>query len=212
MRGRTTFVVAHRLSTIRNADRIVSSDRRQRNPRHQPGWPPYRGPRWITRGSDRGSLRGRRTHHRLAVILSVGGGLRPRQPSTRHRRCRVVVASTRTGEITETLVGHDGWVTAAEFRPTGELVTAGIDGAIITWNLGDWSADIPSRHVLGAPQRGSNLMSAPSRSSSPTGVGSMSSPSRRCGRNAPVEVAGRVLTDEEWAESRARPYAPACRE
>ena len=37
----------------------------------------------------------------------------------------VVVASTTTGQITETLVGHDGRVTAAEFRPTGELVTAG---------------------------------------------------------------------------------------
>ena len=59
-----------------------------------------------------------------------------------------MVASTTTGKITETLVGHDGRVSAAEFRPTGELVTAGIDGAIITWNLGDWSADLPGRVVL----------------------------------------------------------------
>ena len=97
----------------------------------------------------------------------------------------VVVASTTTGKIPETLVGHDGWVTAAEFRPNGELVTAGVDGAIITWNLGDWSADLPSRLVL-RTKCGSNLMSAPSCSRSSTEVGSMSSPSRRCGRNTPA--------------------------
>ena len=59
-----------------------------------------------------------------------------------------MVASATTGKISETFVGHDGWVSAAEFRPTGELVTAELDGAIITWNLGDWSADLPGRVVL----------------------------------------------------------------
>ena len=38
----------------------------------------------------------------------------------------VMVASTETGEIAETLHGHDGRVTAVEFRATGELVTAGV--------------------------------------------------------------------------------------
>ena len=62
----------------------------------------------------------------------------------------VVVASTETGEIAETLRNHDGAVTAVEFRPTGELVTAGADGAIITWDLGDWSARFRDRHLHSA--------------------------------------------------------------
>ena len=60
---------------------------------------------------------------------------------------------------------------------------------------------------------GSNPMSAPSCSRSSTEVGSMSSPSRRCGQEHACQIAGRVLTEEEWGELLgARPYAPACGE
>ncbi len=52
----------------------------------------------------------------------------------------IVVASTSTGDIAETLRDHDAAVIAVEFRPNGELVTAGANGAIITYDLGDWSA------------------------------------------------------------------------
>ena len=124
----------------------------------------------------------------------------------------VVVASTTTGEITETLVGHDGWVTAAEFRSSGELVTAGIDGAIITWNLGDWSADLPGRHVH------------PDGASSEPAERTVTLEQSDGGRQHVVaepaaweeracQIAGRVLTEEEWMELLgARPYAPACSE
>ena len=81
----------------------------------------------------------------------------------------VVVASTETGEIAETLRDHDGAVTAVEFRPTGELVTAGADGAIITWDLGDWSARFRDDDLRSGRVHSSSSMSAPSRSNSPTG-------------------------------------------
>ena len=35
------------------------------------------------------------------------------------------------------------------FLPTGELVTAGDDGALITWVLGDWSTSFRERRVQG---------------------------------------------------------------
>lgn len=124
----------------------------------------------------------------------------------------VVVASTETGEITETLVGHDGWVTAAEFRPTGELVTAGMDGAIITWNLGDWSADLPGRLVL--PEAAAHEPAERTVTLEQSDAGRqhvIAEPAvweeRAC------EIAGRVLTEEEWAEALgSRSYAPACGE
>ena len=80
-----------------------------------------------------------------------------------------MVASTATGEIAETLRDHDGVVTAVEFRPTGELVTAGADGAIITWDLGDWSAGFRTDLSATGHMRPSSSMSAPSRSNNPTG-------------------------------------------
>ncbi|MFE5671503.1 BTAD domain-containing putative transcriptional regulator [Agromyces sp. NPDC056523] len=124
----------------------------------------------------------------------------------------VVVASTRTGEITETLVGHDGWVSAAEFRPNGELVTAGIDGAIITWNLGDWSADLPGsvvqRHQMGIEPNERTVKLKETLGGWQHVVAEPAAWEEHACR-----IAGRVLTEEEWAELLgARPYAPACGE
>ena len=124
----------------------------------------------------------------------------------------VVVASTKTGEIVETLVGHDGWVTAAEFRPTGELVTAGIEGAIITWNLGDWSADLPGRlvlrHQLWLEPNERTVMLKEFEGGWEHVVAEPA-----VWQEHACRIAGRVLTEREWAELLgSRPYAPACRE
>jgi len=124
----------------------------------------------------------------------------------------VVVASTERGEVEETLQDHDGLVTAVEFRPTGELVTAGDDGAIITSDFGDWSAafrsDLPLRDH--APVELDERTVALEQSDGRWQV-VVAEPAvweeRAC------QVAGRVLTEDEWGELLgARPYAPACRE
>ena len=124
----------------------------------------------------------------------------------------VVVASTESGDVEETLQDHDGLVTAVEFRPTGELVTAGDDGAIITWDFGDWSAgfrsDLPLRDQ--APAELDERTVALEQSDGRWQV-VVAEPAvweeRAC------QIAGRVLTEQEWGEFLgARPYAPACRE
>jgi WD40 repeat protein len=124
----------------------------------------------------------------------------------------VVVASTETGEIEETLPDHDGAVTAVEFRPTGELVTAGADGAIITSDFGDWSAAFRSEGQLrdDAPAELDERTVALERSDGRWQV-VVAEPAvweqRAC------ETAGRVLTQQEWAELLgSRSYDPACGE
>ncbi|HEX5729780.1 BTAD domain-containing putative transcriptional regulator, partial [Microbacterium sp.] len=123
----------------------------------------------------------------------------------------IVVASAETGDIAETLRGHDGSVTAVEFQPTGDLVTAGADGAIITWDLSDWYA----RAGLDTQVRQTPFVELDERtvaleqSDGKTRV-IFAEPSmweeRAC------QVAGRVLTEQEWAELiGTRPYAPECR-
>ena len=124
----------------------------------------------------------------------------------------VVVASTESGEVEETHQNHDGLVTAVEFRPTGELVTAGDDGAIITSAIGDWSAPFRSDLPLldQVPAELDERTVAFERSDGRWQV-VVAEPAvweeRAC------QVAGRALTEEEWGELLgARPYAPACRE
>lgn len=124
----------------------------------------------------------------------------------------VVVASTTTGKITERLVGHDGWVTAAQFRPNGELVTAGIDGAIITWNLGDWSADLPGSVVLRHQMWLEPNERTVALKELEGGWEHVVAEPAMWEEHA-CRIAGRVLTEEEWGELLgAWPYAPACRE
>ncbi|WP_421741538.1 BTAD domain-containing putative transcriptional regulator [Cellulomonas sp.] len=124
----------------------------------------------------------------------------------------VVVASTATGEITETLREHDGEVTAVEFRPTGELVTAGDDGAIITSDFGDWSAAFGSDLILRdhAPAELDERTVALEQSDGRWQV-VVADPAvweeRAC------QVAGRALTQQEWVEYvGSRSYAPTCGE
>ena len=122
----------------------------------------------------------------------------------------VDVASTETGAIAETLRGHDDAVTAVEFRPTGELVTAGADGAIITWDLGDWSAHFRTDTFVGQSafvELDERTVALEQRGGMTRAV--VAEPAvweeRAC------EIAGRVLTEQEWAEFLgSRSYAPAC--
>lgn len=124
----------------------------------------------------------------------------------------VVVASTETGDIAETLRDHDGAVTAVEFRPTGKLVTAGADGAIMTSDFGDWSAafrtDLHLRDHAPAELDERTVALEQSDGTTQVVVAEPTAWEERACR-----IAGRILTEQEWGELLgARPYAPACRE
>jgi WD40 repeat protein len=114
------------------------------------------------------------------------------------------------GAFQETLEGHTGRVMSAAFRPTGELVTAGTDGALITWTLGDWSASFRDWRRTGnevlVPRDDRTLVS---ERADGTFVGISADPA--IWLNRACQVAGRALTEEEWGAVFAdRPYDPAC--
>ena len=123
----------------------------------------------------------------------------------------VLVVDTETGDIAERLGVHAGAVTAVEFRPGGELVTAGADGAIMTWDLGDWSARFRTDAFVrahGVVELDERTVTSELRDGSTQFV--VAEPTaweeRAC------RVAGRTLTEQEWGELMGvRPYAPACR-
>ncbi|MFC0678074.1 BTAD domain-containing putative transcriptional regulator [Lysobacter korlensis] len=123
----------------------------------------------------------------------------------------IVVASTSSGSIVETLRHHDGTVIAVEFRPNGELVTAGADGAIITWDLGDWPAGF--RTDTFARQTASvELDERTVAQELSDGVTRVIIAEPAVWEERACRVAGRALTEQEWGELLgARPYAPACR-
>ena len=124
----------------------------------------------------------------------------------------IVVASTSTGDIAETLRDHDGAVIAVEFRPNGELVTAGADGAIITWDLGDWSAGFRT-DTFTRPTASVELDERTVALEQSDGTTQVIVADPAAWEERACQVAGRVLTEQEWAELfGARPYAPACRE
>jgi WD40 repeat protein len=122
------------------------------------------------------------------------------------------VASVRTGAITETIHGHDGAVTGVAFRPTGELVTAGADGSIITWHLDDWFERFGAEaYVLGTSlvRHDERTLVLP-RSDGTTQV-VVAEP--EAWEDHACRIAGRVLTEQEWGRLLgSRPYAPACDE
>ena len=123
----------------------------------------------------------------------------------------IVVVSATTGNIVETLREHAGTVTAVEFRPSGELVTAGADGAILTWDLGDWWA----RAGLETFVRQTVGMELDERTvalEQPGGMTRIIVASPAMWEERACRVAGRALTEPEWEELLgALPYAPACR-
>lgn len=123
---------------------------------------------------------------------------------------RVWLWWAETGQLMETLQGHVGDVGSVAFRPTGELVTAGDDGALITWVLGDWSTSFRESMRQGEEQ----LMPRDDRTlvyDLPDGsfVGVSADPDiwldRACA------IAGRGLSELEWQTVfEGRPYDPAC--
>ena len=126
---------------------------------------------------------------------------------------RVVVVNTGTGNVAENLRTHEGGATAAEFRSTGELVTAGADGAMVTWDLGDWSANFrtdtfTSKGTFLEEEDERRLLLEQTDGNTQVIVAEPTAWEERACR-----IAGRILTQQEWGELLgARPYAPACRE
>jgi DNA-binding SARP family transcriptional activator len=123
---------------------------------------------------------------------------------------RVAVVDVEIGAIVEILRAHQDTVTAVGFRPSGELVTAGTDGAIITWDLGDWAAAI--RTVMMVEQTA--LVELDERT---VAVELADGNSRKivaepaAWEERACDVAGRTLTRQEWADLFGdRPYTPAC--
>ena len=178
-----------------------------------PDGTPDRRARWFVRGAHRGLPRGRSpvtvplSSFPSAADFSADGGQLAIAVGT-----GVIVASTETGEIAETLHSHDGQVTAVEFRSTGELVTAGSDGAIITWDLGDWSARFRDDTFV----RQSGIVEPDERTVTLERADGMTEAviaEPAVWEDRACRIAGRVLTEQEWAELLgAQPYAPACRE
>ncbi|WP_175525233.1 BTAD domain-containing putative transcriptional regulator [Microbacterium sp. cf046] len=120
--------------------------------------------------------------------------------------------SAGSGALMESLDGHVGPVTSAAFLPTGELVTAGTDGALITWTLEDWTISfrdwIREANEDRIPRDERTLVY---EQHDGTMVGISADPNiwldRACA------VAGRALTEQEWSVVfESRPYDPACEE
>ena len=101
---------------------------------------------------------------------------------------------------------------AAHVDELAEL-TAGADGAIVTWDLGDWSAGFRADPFSGSvPFVGENdertLVLEQARGTTRVVVAEPAAwEDRAC------QIAGRVLTEQEWRDLLgARPYSPACRD
>ncbi|MEU1973527.1 BTAD domain-containing putative transcriptional regulator [Microbacterium sp. NPDC019599] len=118
--------------------------------------------------------------------------------------------SAETGDLRESLDGHVGDVRSVAFTPTGELVTAGTDGALITWVLDDWTAAFrdwitEGNEFLMERDERTLVLDKPDGSA----VGISADPDMWLERAC--DVAGRGLTEEEWATLfEDRPYDPAC--
>lgn len=116
----------------------------------------------------------------------------------------------KSGGLEDALTGHVGIVRALAFRSTGELVTAGTDGVMFTWVLGDWSAsfrDWLRKGNDGQVPRDERTLVEHLRDGRLMGISADPDIwlTRAC------TIAGRGLTEEEWREVfDTRPYDPAC--
>ena len=115
-----------------------------------------------------------------------------------------------SAHLLEVLAGHRGIVRALAFRSTGELVTAGKDGALFTWALDDWTESFRViRDLSGQPSlRDERALTYALPNGGHVRV-SADDPDiwveRACA------IAGRGLSEEEWQEVFAdRPHDPAC--
>jgi WD40 repeat protein len=117
---------------------------------------------------------------------------------------------TQTGYLQDSLKGHAARVMSVAFRTSGELVSAGEDGALISWVMGDWTEPFREWKKEGSdffmPRDERTLIfDLPDG----TSVGIAADPDiwhdRACA------IAGRRLSEEEWQTLfEARPYDPAC--
>ncbi|MFC8680819.1 BTAD domain-containing putative transcriptional regulator [Microbacterium ureisolvens] len=114
-----------------------------------------------------------------------------------------------TGELEEALDGHAGIVRALAFRSSGELVTAGKDGALFTWAVGDW----PEQFRM-TRDRGVRVLPTDVRTlvyELPNGVRMRVSADPGTWVERACSIAGRGLNREEWEDIFAdRHYEPAC--
>jgi DNA-binding SARP family transcriptional activator/WD40 repeat protein len=123
---------------------------------------------------------------------------------------RAWIWSAVTGVLWDAMEGHTGDVKSAAFRPNGDLVTAGEDGALITWAMNDWTASFRDSKKIGTEA----LIPRDERTlvfELPDGdvIGIEADPDiwveQACA------IAGRGLSEQEWEGVFAgRPYDPAC--
>ncbi|MDQ0673158.1 DNA-binding SARP family transcriptional activator [Pseudarthrobacter siccitolerans] len=124
-----------------------------------------------------------------------------------------IVVSTGTGDIQETLGHHNGAVTSAEFRSTGELVTAAADGAIMTLELGDWAAGFRTDPFNSGKPYVEELNERTLVLEEPDGSKQVVVAEPAAWEDHACRVAGRALTEREWRDLLGtRPYSPACRD
>jgi WD40 repeat protein len=122
----------------------------------------------------------------------------------------ILVADSHSGEVVEALHEHDEAVVSVEFAPSGELVSTGADGAILTWDLSDWWAPAGMDTVLrlrGSVEQDETMVALeqPDRMTRLIIADPAAWEKRAC------RIAGRVLTAEEWeALLGDRAYTPAC--
>jgi DNA-binding SARP family transcriptional activator len=123
---------------------------------------------------------------------------------------RAWVWNTASGDLSDILEGHTDTVSSLAFRSNGDLVTAGRDGAVISWHMGDWSAGFRESErkgkELGMPRDERTLLvDVPDGTIVAIGADPSVWLDRACA------IAGRGLTEDEWQELFAgRPYDPAC--
>lgn len=117
---------------------------------------------------------------------------------------------TQTGFLQDSLEGHAGAVKSVAFRESGELVSAGEDGALISWVMGDWTEPFrewrkeSSEFRLPRDER-TLIFDLPGG----TSVGIAADPDIWLDRAC--TIAGRGLTKEEWrALFDDREYDPVC--
>ena len=117
----------------------------------------------------------------------------------------------QSGSLEDSLEGHNGDVQSVAFRSTGELVTAGEDGALFTWAMGNnWSSHFQdwrregSAAVMPRDER-TLIFDRPDGSL----VGISADPQIWLDRAC--TIAGRGLSEEEWRTVfDDKPYDPVC--
>jgi WD40 repeat protein len=115
-----------------------------------------------------------------------------------------------TGKLQDSLEGHNGTVKSLAFRSSGELVSAGEDGALISWVMGDWTQPFRDWKREGTgfqmPRDERTLIYDLADG---TSIGISADPQIWLDRAC--TIAGRGLSEEEWGTVfDDKPYDPVC--